>query len=156
MSYNDPIADMLTRIRNAVRVNYKQVIIRASRVCEGIAIVLKDEGYIVDYDRIEDGKGKKTFRQYHTVDDKAVYNMDGVTRVLYRLDKIIDKEQVFICEGEKCVAGLVRLGYDATTNCGGSNNYKDAYAESLRDKDIVIMPDNDDAGFSGMIAYLNR
>lgn len=56
MSLNDPIADMLTRIRNAVRANKQQVNIRASKICEGIAAVLKKEGYIDDFDRIDDGK----------------------------------------------------------------------------------------------------
>jgi small subunit ribosomal protein S8 len=56
MSLSDPIADMLTRIRNAARVSKGQVNIRASKVCEGIAAVLKEEGYIEDFDRIDDGK----------------------------------------------------------------------------------------------------
>ncbi|UCG47168.1 MAG: 30S ribosomal protein S8 [Phycisphaerales bacterium] len=55
MSLNDPIADMLTRIRNAARINRKNVNIKATRICEGIALVLKKEGYIEDFDRIEDG-----------------------------------------------------------------------------------------------------
>jgi len=56
MSLSDPIADMLTRIRNAVRINKKQVNIKASKICEGIAAVLKKEGYIEDFDQIDDGK----------------------------------------------------------------------------------------------------
>jgi small subunit ribosomal protein S8 len=56
MSLSDPIADMLTRIRNAVRINRDQVNIKASNICEGIAAVLKKEGYIEDFDRIDDGK----------------------------------------------------------------------------------------------------
>jgi len=56
MSLSDPIADMLTRIRNALRINKKQVIVKASKICEGIASVLKKEGYIEDFDRIDDGK----------------------------------------------------------------------------------------------------
>lgn len=56
MSLSDPIADMLTRIRNALRINRPQVNIKASNICEGIAVVLKQEGYIRDYDRIDDGK----------------------------------------------------------------------------------------------------
>lgn len=55
MSLSDPIADMLTRIRNAVRVNKEQVNVKASKICEGIAAVLKKNGYILDYDRIDDG-----------------------------------------------------------------------------------------------------
>ena len=56
MSLSDPIADMLTRIRNAGRVQKRQTEIRASKICEGVAGVLKEEGYIMDYDRIDDGK----------------------------------------------------------------------------------------------------
>ena len=56
MSLSDPIADMLTRIRNAVRINKEQVNVKASNICEGIAAVLKKEGYIEDFDRINDGK----------------------------------------------------------------------------------------------------
>ncbi len=56
MSLSDPIADMLTRIRNAYRARQQVVNIRASKICEGISLVLKDEGYITDYARVEDGK----------------------------------------------------------------------------------------------------
>jgi small subunit ribosomal protein S8 len=56
MSLSDPIADMLTRIRNAMRINRNQVNVKASKICEGIAAVLKKEGYIEDFDRIDDGK----------------------------------------------------------------------------------------------------
>ena len=56
MSLSDPIADMLTRIRNAVRVNKNDVNIKASNICQGIAAVLKQEGYIEDFDRIDDSK----------------------------------------------------------------------------------------------------
>jgi small subunit ribosomal protein S8 len=56
MSLSDPIADMLTRIRNAVRVNKNEVNVKASNICEGIVAVLKQEGYIEDFDRIDDSK----------------------------------------------------------------------------------------------------
>ncbi|MFN3193707.1 MAG: 30S ribosomal protein S8 [Aureliella sp.] len=49
----DPIADMLTRIRNAVRVERPHVDIPMSRVKRGVAEVLKREGYIWDYKEIE-------------------------------------------------------------------------------------------------------
>ena len=55
MSLSDPIADMLTRIRNAARINRQHVNIKASSICAGIADVLKKEGYILDFDRIDDG-----------------------------------------------------------------------------------------------------
>ncbi|MHC4854861.1 MAG: 30S ribosomal protein S8 [Planctomycetota bacterium] len=56
MSLSDPIADMLTRIRNASRVGRQEVSIRANKICQGVAQVLKEEGYIDGYDRIDDGK----------------------------------------------------------------------------------------------------
>lgn len=56
MSLSDPIADMLTRIRNAVRNNARHVVVKRSKVCTGIANVLKDEGYITGFDSIDDGR----------------------------------------------------------------------------------------------------
>ena len=56
MAVNDPIADMLTRIRNATRNQQERVNCLSSKVCQGIARVLKDEGYINDFDVIDDGK----------------------------------------------------------------------------------------------------
>lgn len=53
---NDPIADMLTRIRNATRNRAKTVTCLNSRVCRGIADVLQAEGYIQDFDVIEDAR----------------------------------------------------------------------------------------------------
>lgn len=54
--WSDPIADMLTRIRNAIRTKRKEVRIPSSKTKVGIARVLKDEGYIVGYDTVEDNK----------------------------------------------------------------------------------------------------
>ena len=54
--WSDPVADMLTRIRNAVRMHAREVKIPASSIKLGIAKVLQDEGYIVGFDRIEDTK----------------------------------------------------------------------------------------------------
>jgi len=56
MSLSDPIADMLTRIRNAYRARHEVVNVRASKTCEGICRVLKQEGYIDDYRRVEDNR----------------------------------------------------------------------------------------------------
>jgi small subunit ribosomal protein S8 len=64
MSLSDPIADMLTRIRNALRSRHETVNIRASKVCEGIARVLKAEGYISDYAKIEDATKQGLLRVY--------------------------------------------------------------------------------------------
>jgi len=54
----DPIADMLTRIRNALHAKYEQVVIPASRLKVEIANVLKDEGFIHEVESIGEGKRK--------------------------------------------------------------------------------------------------
>ena len=54
MTMTDPIADMLTRVRNANSVNKESVSMPTSRKLVEIARILKDEGYIVDYD-VADG-----------------------------------------------------------------------------------------------------
>jgi len=56
MSMTDPIADMLTRIRNANREYHEKVDVPASRVKEAIARILLREGFIRNYRLIEDGK----------------------------------------------------------------------------------------------------
>ena len=57
MSMQDPIADMLTRIRNANNVGRKAVLVKASKVCRGIADVLQTEGYIEGFDDVPDAPG---------------------------------------------------------------------------------------------------
>jgi small subunit ribosomal protein S8 len=57
MPMTDPIADMLTRIRNAQQSEKKSVAMPASRLKSAIAQVLKDEGYIEDF-AVREGEGK--------------------------------------------------------------------------------------------------
>ena len=52
--WSDPIADMLTRIRNAARIRRRQVTVPSSKLKVGIAQVLKDEGFIESFDVIAD------------------------------------------------------------------------------------------------------
>ncbi|RKY77047.1 30S ribosomal protein S8, partial [candidate division KSB1 bacterium] len=54
MSMTDPIADYLTRIRNAIRVQKNKVDIPASNILKGITKILLDEGYIKSFTEIED------------------------------------------------------------------------------------------------------
>jgi small subunit ribosomal protein S8 len=55
MSFTDPIGDMLTRIRNASAARHEKVVIPASRLKVRIAEVLKEEGFIQDFVRHDDG-----------------------------------------------------------------------------------------------------
>ncbi len=57
MSFNDPISDLLTRIRNGLRNRSTTVNCINSRVCRGVCDVLRDEGYIQSYDVIDNGLG---------------------------------------------------------------------------------------------------
>lgn len=82
MSLSDPIADMLTRIRNAVRINKKQVVVKASKICQGIATVLKDEGYILDFDRIDDGQQGllRIMLKYDTLGQPVITEISRVSK----------------------------------------------------------------------------
>lgn len=55
MPTSDTIADMLTRIRNAARNRHKNVRVKRSKVCAGVAKVLVDEGYIAGFHVLDDG-----------------------------------------------------------------------------------------------------
>jgi small subunit ribosomal protein S8 len=56
MALTDTIADMLTRVRNAARNKSERVDCRNSKICQGIARVLQDEGYLTGFSVIEDGR----------------------------------------------------------------------------------------------------
>ena len=58
MTMTDPIADMLTRIRNANTVGHETVEIPASKMKKAIAEILKEEGYIVDFKTVDSEQGK--------------------------------------------------------------------------------------------------
>lgn len=54
MNMTDPIADMLTRIRNAIMARHTRVLIPASNMKVAIAQILKEEGYVRDFDVVKD------------------------------------------------------------------------------------------------------
>ena len=54
MNMTDPIADMLTRIRNAIMARHARVMVPASTMKVAIAQILKEEGYVKDYDVVRD------------------------------------------------------------------------------------------------------
>jgi small subunit ribosomal protein S8 len=76
----DPIADMLTRIRNAVRIERTVLDMPASQMRRGIAQVLKDEGYIWDFEEI-DTVPAKTLRLH------MKYGPNG-ERLINRIDRV--------------------------------------------------------------------
>lgn len=80
MCTTDPIADMLTRIRNAIMAGHNQVLIPVSKVKLAIARILKDEGFIQDYDVTKDRpRGMIRIRLKYTEDKEPV--LTGLKRV---------------------------------------------------------------------------
>ena len=83
MNNQDPIADMLTRIRNANRVGRRMVLIPKSKICLGIAQVLRDEGYIDEFDSIEDASHQGQIRvklKYSLSGDKVIHVIDRASK----------------------------------------------------------------------------
>ena len=80
--WSDPISDMLTRIRNGVRVRRKQVNVPSSKLKVGIAKVLQDEGYIESYSVIDD-----TRQGILRIDLKYGPRGEDVVRQLQRVSK---------------------------------------------------------------------
>ena len=69
MTISDPIADMLTRIRNAIMVRHDIVPVPASRTKLAIARILKEEGFISDYEVLK-GKPERVIKIYLKYSDK--------------------------------------------------------------------------------------
>jgi small subunit ribosomal protein S8 len=80
MTMTDPIADMLTRIRNAIMASYDIVDIPRSRVKLDIAKVLKSEGFIKNYKIMAD-KRQGMIRIFFKYDENGVPLIDGLKRV---------------------------------------------------------------------------
>ena len=76
----DPIADMLTRIRNAVRIERSILDMPSSNMRKGIAQVLKDEGYVWDFEEV-DTAPSKTLRLH------LKYGPNG-ERLITRIDRV--------------------------------------------------------------------
>jgi hypothetical protein len=98
----------------------------------------------------------KTFRQRRPSGGGWTWDLKGVRRVLYRLpvlfEAVTNKRPIIVTEGEKDVDALVRLNFAATTNPGGAGKWHSGYNEFLRGADVILVPDNDDAGREHMQA----
>jgi len=78
----DPIADMLTRVRNAYRAHHDKVDIPASKLKERIADILKEEGYVEDYRFIEDNRQGvlRVFLRYGPDAEPTIAEIQRVSR----------------------------------------------------------------------------
>jgi len=75
-----------------------------------------------------------------------IWNLNGTRRALYRLPLLLNASQVLLPEGEKDADNLIDAGFVATTNAGGAKKWRSEYNQFLKDKDVVLIPDNDEAG----------
>ena len=80
MGMTDPIADMLTRIRNAVSARHDYVNIPASKLKVAIAEVLKDEGFVRDFEVFEEGP-RRIMRVHLSYTDSKEPLLNGLKRV---------------------------------------------------------------------------
>lgn len=80
MAISDPIADMLTRIRNAGKAKFNSVDIPGSKLKTELAKVLKDEGYIRNYKFIKDNK-QGILRLYLKYSEKGSHNILNLIRI---------------------------------------------------------------------------
>ena len=82
MSMSDPIADMLTRIRNAGKARFESVEVPASNLKKEIARVLREEGYIKNYKFIEDGKQGilKLYLKYDESRNHVIYRLERISK----------------------------------------------------------------------------
>lgn len=81
MSMTDPIADLLTRIRNATRERHERVEVPASRIKASIVKVLKEEGFIKNFRLIKDDKGMVSIRVFLKYDDEGSSVIQGLRKV---------------------------------------------------------------------------
>ena len=80
VTISDPIADMLTRIRNAIIARHDSVLIPASSMKASVARIIKDEGFVSDYEVLMD-KPHRIIKIYLRYDDKNKPVISGLERV---------------------------------------------------------------------------
>ncbi|AKG05581.1 MULTISPECIES: 30S ribosomal protein S8 [Salimicrobium] len=82
MTMTDPIADMLTRIRNANMVRHEKLELPASNLKREIADILKREGFIRDYEQVEDGKQGilRIFMKYSQTEQKVISGIKKISK----------------------------------------------------------------------------
>jgi small subunit ribosomal protein S8 len=77
----DPIADFLTRIRNAASARHKVVDIPASKLKANLAEIMKDQGFITDYESVEEGpQGAIRIKLRYVNGQPTIYGMQRISR----------------------------------------------------------------------------
>lgn len=91
---SDPIADLLTRVRNALKARHAKVDVPSSKLKLEIARILKDEGYILNYKLVEEGPAKliRIYLKYSTANTPVISEIHRVSRPGCRI--YVGKEDV--------------------------------------------------------------
>ena len=94
MTISDPIADMLTRIRNATMVRHDAVLVSSSRLKLAIAKILKEEGFIKDYEivREESQKNIKIYIKYQERNQPVLTGLERVSKPGLRI--YVEKKEI--------------------------------------------------------------
>ena len=79
---SDPIADMLTRVRNALKARFQKVDVPASKLKTELARILKDEGYILNYKIVDEGNHKaiRVYLKYTAANQPVISHIERVSR----------------------------------------------------------------------------
>ena len=79
---SDPIADMLTRVRNALKARFQKVDVPASKLKTELARILKDEGYILNYKIVDEGNHKaiRVYLKYTAANQPVISHLERVSR----------------------------------------------------------------------------
>jgi small subunit ribosomal protein S8 len=82
MNMTDPVADMITRIRNGTRARLPKIDVPASKLKAEIARILKDEGYIANFRRVDDGRqgSLRIFLRYGPGWERVITDLQRVSR----------------------------------------------------------------------------
>jgi small subunit ribosomal protein S8 len=82
MAITDPVADMLTRIRNAAKAKFSSVDVPGSKMKVEVARILKDEGFIKNYKFLKDGKQGilRIYLKYGQGQAKTIYSLQRVSK----------------------------------------------------------------------------
>ena len=75
-----------------------------------------------------------------------IWDVEGVPRVPYRLPDVSKAQLICVAEGEKDCDNLQAHGFPSTTNPGGAGKWRIEHSDALAGKDVIIFPDNDEAG----------
>jgi small subunit ribosomal protein S8 len=81
MSASDPIADMLTKVRNAAQARHEKVDVSTSRLKLEIVKILKTEGYIKNFKKVQDDDGHSVIRIFLKYDDSNNSVIHGIQKV---------------------------------------------------------------------------